>query len=162
MDVLAAGGGGGGSREREEQPEPAGRTGRTASLVSGLLTELYSCADEDEAAGAGPGPGGPPRRRDSPDSSTEASGSDAFPGGRPAAGPSQRLQRQHLRQRGEGGGAGSLTRAGRARVPGLARFGPAPLTGSRASLSASVSAKAGFPFPLPGVCGVPSDRRSGF
>ncbi|XP_032711269.1 uncharacterized protein LOC116866382 [Lontra canadensis] len=97
----------------EEDPEsgesPDGRTSRTASLVSGLLTELYSCAEE-EAVGAGRGPGGRQRRRDSLDSSTEASGSDVFLGGRGSAGdsrvlqelqerPSQRHQRQYLRQK---------------------------------------------------------------
>nr|XP_023499714.1 TBC1 domain family member 30 isoform X3 [Equus caballus] len=99
----------------EEEPEPGpgrrgGRESRTASLVSGLLTELYSCADDEAAAGGGRGPGG---RRDSPDSSTEASGSDAFLGGRGGAGdsrllqelqelqgrPSPRRQRQYLRQK---------------------------------------------------------------
>lgn len=79
--------------------------------MSGLLTELYSCADDEAAAGGGRGPGG---RRDSPDSSTEASGSDAFLGGRGGAGdsrllqelqelqgrPSPRRQRQYLRQKG--------------------------------------------------------------
>lgn len=104
------------SWEAEEDPEPGeprdGRTSRTASLVSGLLTELYSCAEEEEAAGGGRGPGGRQRRRDSLDSSTEASGSDVFLGGRGSAGdsrvlqelqerPSQRHQMQYLRQKGE-------------------------------------------------------------
>ncbi|XP_027966614.1 TBC1 domain family member 30 isoform X1 [Eumetopias jubatus] len=102
------------SWEAEEDPasgEPRdGRTSRTASLVSGLLTELYSCAEEEEAAGGGRGPGGRQRRRDSLDSSTEASGSDVFLGGRGSAGdsrvlqelqerPSQRHQMQYLRQK---------------------------------------------------------------
>lgn len=113
------------SWEGEEDSEPGdprgGRTSRTASLVSGLLTELYSCTEEDEAAGGGRWPGGRRQRRDSLDSSTEASGSDAVLGGRGGAGdsrvlqelqelqerPSQRHQRQYLRQKGErrlGGG----------------------------------------------------------
>ncbi|XP_027450924.1 TBC1 domain family member 30 isoform X4 [Zalophus californianus] len=102
------------SWEAEEDPESGeprdGRTSRTASLVSGLLTELYSCAEEEEAAGGGRGPGGRQRRRDSLDSSTEASGSDVFLGGRGSAGdsrvlqelqerPSQRHQMQYLRQK---------------------------------------------------------------
>lgn len=90
----------------EEGAEPGerrgGRTSRTASLVSGLLTELYSCAEEDEAAG-----GGLPRRRDSLDSSTEASGSDVVLGGRGDSRelqelrerPSQQHQRLYLRQK---------------------------------------------------------------
>ncbi|XP_039721845.1 TBC1 domain family member 30 isoform X1 [Pteropus medius] len=97
------------SWEGEDDSEPGeprgGRTSRTASLVSGLLTELYSCTEEDEAAG-----GGRQRRRDSLDSSTEASGSDVVLGGRGGAGDSrvlqelqerqsQRLQRQYLRQK---------------------------------------------------------------
>lgn len=104
------------SWEGEEDSEPGdprgGRTSRTASLVSGLLTELYSCTEEDEAAGAGRWPGGRQQRRDSLDSSTEASGSDVVLGGRGGAGdsrvlqelqerPSQRHQRQYLRQKGE-------------------------------------------------------------
>ncbi|XP_063111144.1 TBC1 domain family member 30 isoform X3 [Cavia porcellus] len=102
MEVLPAGGGAGqpGARdagERQEQREPGGRASRTVSLVSGLLTELYSCAEEDEAAGRGPGD--TQRHRDSLDSSTEASGPDALLGGRPATGLSQRLQVQHLRQK---------------------------------------------------------------
>uniref|UniRef100_M3Z1F1 TBC1 domain family member 30 n=2 Tax=Mustela putorius furo TaxID=9669 RepID=M3Z1F1_MUSPF len=100
-----------GAEEDPESGEPRdGRTSRTASLVSGLLTELYSCAEEEEAVGAGRGPGGRQRRRDSLDSSTEASGSDVFLGGRGSAGdsrvlqelqerPSQRHQRQYLRQK---------------------------------------------------------------
>ncbi|KAM5251373.1 TBC1 domain family member 30 isoform 5-T5 [Hipposideros larvatus] len=105
------------SWEGEEDSEPGdprgGRTSRTASLVSGLLTELYSCTEEDEAAGGGRWPGGRRQRRDSLDSSTEASGSDAVLGGRGGAGdsrvlqelqelqerPSQRHQRQYLRQK---------------------------------------------------------------
>ncbi|XP_042637140.1 TBC1 domain family member 30 [Orycteropus afer afer] len=102
--------------EGEEDSEPGepvgGRTSRTASLVSGLLTELYSCAEEEEAASGGwrRGSGGRRLRCDSLDSSTEASGSDVFLGGRGAAGdsrvllelqerPSQRHQMQYLRQK---------------------------------------------------------------
>ncbi|XP_045685828.1 TBC1 domain family member 30 isoform X2 [Phyllostomus hastatus] len=100
------------SWEGEEDPQPAeplgGRTSRTASLVSGLLTELYSCAEEEEGAGGGRGPAA---RGDSLDSSTEASGSDAVLGGRGGAGgssvlqelqerPNQRHQRQYLQQKG--------------------------------------------------------------
>ncbi|XP_053517901.1 TBC1 domain family member 30 isoform X2 [Artibeus jamaicensis] len=99
------------SGEGEEDPELAepcgGRTSRTASLVSGLLTELYRCTEEEEGAARGGGPAA----RDSPDSSTEASGSDAVLGGRGGAGgsaelqelqerPSQRHQRQYLQQKG--------------------------------------------------------------
>uniref|UniRef100_A0A8D0VJK3 TBC1 domain family member 30 n=1 Tax=Sus scrofa TaxID=9823 RepID=A0A8D0VJK3_PIG len=99
------------SWEGEEDPEPGEPRGsRTASLVSGLLTELYSCTEEEEAAGGGRGPGGRQRRRDSLDSSTEASGSDVFLGGRGGLGdsrvlqelqerPSQRHQIQYLRQK---------------------------------------------------------------
>ncbi|XP_032144279.1 TBC1 domain family member 30 isoform X2 [Sapajus apella] len=102
------------SWDGDEDPEPGealgGRTSRTASLVSGLLTELYSCAEEEEAAGGGRGPGGRRRRRDSLDSSTEASGSDVVLGGRGCAGdsrvlqelqerPSQRHQMLYLRQK---------------------------------------------------------------
>lgn len=106
------------AEEDLESGEPRdGRTSRTASLVSGLLTELYSCAEEEEAAGRGRGPGGRQRRRDSLDSSTEASGSDVFLGGRGSAGdsrvlqelqerPSQRHQMQYLRQKGERRGRG--------------------------------------------------------
>lgn len=105
--------------EDAEPGEPrGGRTSRTASLVSGLLTELYSCTEEEEAPGGGRGPGGRQRRSDSLDSSTEASGSDVVLGGRGGAGdsrvlqelqelqerPSQRHQRQYLRQKGERGG----------------------------------------------------------
>ncbi|CAK6443226.1 unnamed protein product [Pipistrellus nathusii] len=88
--------------EGEEDAEPGerrgGRPGRTASLVSGLLTELYSCTEEEEvAAGGGRGPGGRPQRRDSLDSPTEASGSDVVLGGR---GDSRELQElQELRER---------------------------------------------------------------
>lgn len=110
------------SGEGEEDWEPGdprgGRTSRTASLVSGLLTELYSCTEEDEAAGGGRWPEDRQQRRDSLDSSTEASGSDVVLGGRGGAGdsrvllelqerPSQRHQRQYLRRKGErdlGGG----------------------------------------------------------
>ncbi|KAK2101888.1 hypothetical protein P7K49_019555 [Saguinus oedipus] len=105
------------SWDGDEDPEPGeargGRTSRTASLVSGLLTELYSCAEEEEAASGGRGHGGRRRRRDSLDSSTEASGSDVVLGGRGSAGdsrvlqelqerPSQRHQMLYLRQKGEG------------------------------------------------------------
>lgn len=125
------------SWEGEEDPEPGeppgGRTSRTASLVSGLLTELYSCTEEEEAAGGARGPGGRPRRRDSLDSSTEASGSDVVLGGRGGAGdsrvlqelrerPSQLHQRQYLRQKGEGGGGEAREAAARApRSPGRPR-----------------------------------------
>lgn len=100
------------SWEGEEDSEPGdplgGRTSRTASLVSGLLTELYSCPEEDEAAGGARWPGSSQQRRDSLDSSTEASGSDAVLGGSRALQelrerPSQRHQRQYLRQKGERG-----------------------------------------------------------
>ncbi|XP_010803529.1 TBC1 domain family member 30 isoform X2 [Bos taurus] len=99
------------SWEGEEDPEPGEPRGsRTASLVSGLLTELYSCTEEEEAVGGGRGPRGRQRRRDSLDSSTEASGSDVFLGGRGGAGdsrvlqelqerPSPRHQMQYLRQK---------------------------------------------------------------
>ncbi|XP_060050974.1 TBC1 domain family member 30 isoform X2 [Erinaceus europaeus] len=98
------------SWEGEEDAEPGGRTSRTASLVSGLLTELYSCAEEEEEAAGGRRAGGRWRRRDSLDSSTEASGSDVFLGGRGGAGdsrvlqelqerPSQRHQMLYLRQK---------------------------------------------------------------
>ncbi|KAB0362047.1 hypothetical protein FD754_006203 [Muntiacus muntjak] len=97
--------------EGEEDPEPGEPRGsRTASLVSGLLTELYSCTEEEEAVGGGRGPRGRRQRRDSLDSSTEASGSDVFLGGRGGAGdsrvlqelqerPSPRHQMQYLRQK---------------------------------------------------------------
>ncbi|XP_036918971.1 TBC1 domain family member 30 isoform X2 [Sturnira hondurensis] len=106
--------GSGDSWEGEGDPERAeprgGRTSRTASLVSGLLTELYSCAEEEDGAGGGR----EPAARDSLDSSTEASGSDAVLGGRGGAGgsgelrelqelrerPSPRHQRQYLQQKG--------------------------------------------------------------
>ncbi|XP_072511375.1 TBC1 domain family member 30 isoform X2 [Notamacropus eugenii] len=95
------------STEGEEDPElcppPQGRSSRTASLVSGLLTELYSCPEEDDGLGSswGRGRGG---RQDSVDSSTEASGgSDAFLGGRVLQEllerQSQRHQIQYLRQK---------------------------------------------------------------
>ncbi|XP_032502371.1 TBC1 domain family member 30 isoform X1 [Phocoena sinus] len=99
------------SWEGEEDPEPGEPRGScTASLVSGLLTELYSCTEEEEAAGGGRGPWGRQRRQDSLDSSTEASGSDVFVGGRGGAGdsrvlqelqerPSQRHQMQYLWQK---------------------------------------------------------------
>ncbi|XP_037743190.1 TBC1 domain family member 30 isoform X1 [Chelonia mydas] len=71
--------------EEEEEEDPAGRYRSTSSLVSGLLTELYSC-------------GGRARHRDSVDSSTEASaGSDVFPGGRGSSAESRFLQ--ELQQR---------------------------------------------------------------
>lgn len=134
------------SWEGEEDAEPGerrgGRTSRTASLVSGLLTELYSCTEEEEAAGGGRGPGGRLQRRDSLDSSTEASGSDVVLGGRGDSRelqelrerPSQRHQRLYLRQKGEGRagslpqGAGSLPR-GAAAAP---HPHPAPALRSRA------------------------------
>ncbi|XP_025044053.2 TBC1 domain family member 30 isoform X4 [Pelodiscus sinensis] len=84
--------------EEEEEEAPAGRSPRTSALVSGLLTELYSC-------------GGRARHRDSVDSSTEASaGSDVFPGGRGSSAesrflhelqqrPSQRHQIEYLGQK---------------------------------------------------------------
>lgn len=92
------------------EPQPDGRTSRTASLVSGLLTELYSCTEEEEvAAGGDRASQGRPLRRDSLDSSTETSGSDAFLGGRGAGDsrvlqelrerPSLRLQMQYLQRK---------------------------------------------------------------
>ncbi|XP_043823398.1 LOW QUALITY PROTEIN: TBC1 domain family member 30 [Dromiciops gliroides] len=94
------------STEGEEDPElcppPRGRSSRTASLVSGLLTELYSCPEDDGVGGSwGRGRRG---RQDSVDSSTEASGgSDAFLGGRVLQEllerQSQRHQIQYLRQK---------------------------------------------------------------
>uniref|UniRef100_A0A8C0HHR7 TBC1 domain family member 30 n=1 Tax=Chelonoidis abingdonii TaxID=106734 RepID=A0A8C0HHR7_CHEAB len=73
------------AEEEEEEEDPAGRYCSTSSLVSGLLTELYSC-------------GGRARHRDSVDSSTEASaGSDVFPGGRGSSAESRFLQ--ELQQR---------------------------------------------------------------
>ncbi|XP_063165312.1 TBC1 domain family member 30 isoform X1 [Candoia aspera] len=68
--------------EDEEAEEDLGRSrraSRASSLVSGLLTELYSVARV--------------RHRDSVDSSTDASaGSDAFPGGRGSSAESRVLQ----------------------------------------------------------------------
>ncbi|XP_063477314.1 TBC1 domain family member 30 isoform X3 [Symphalangus syndactylus] len=102
------------SWDGDEDTEPGeacgGRTSRTASLVSGLLNELYSCTEEEEAAGGCRGAEGRRRRRDSLDSSTEASGSDVVLGGRSGAGdsrvlqelqqrPSQRHQMLYLRQK---------------------------------------------------------------
>lgn len=98
--------------EGDEEPQPHGRTSRTASLVSGLLIELYSCTEEDEvAAGGDRASRGRPPRSDSLDSSTETSGSDVFLGGRGVGDsrvlqelrerPSLRLQMQYLRQKGE-------------------------------------------------------------
>lgn len=98
--------------EGDPEPQPDGRTSRTASLVSGLLTELYSCTEEEEvAAGGDRASQGRPPRRDSLDSSTETSGSDVFLGGRGADDsrvlqelrerPSLRLQRQYLQRKGE-------------------------------------------------------------
>ncbi|XP_027629861.1 TBC1 domain family member 30 isoform X2 [Tupaia chinensis] len=102
------------SWEGEEDPELGeprdGHRSRTASLVSGLLTELYSCTEEEEAASGSRAPGGRRRRRDVLDSSTEASDSDVFLGGRSGAGsshvlqelqerPSQRHQMQYLQQK---------------------------------------------------------------
>lgn len=116
------------SWEGEEDPEPGEPRGScTASLVSGLLTELYSCTEEEEAAGGGRGPWGRQRRQDSLDSSTEASGSDVFVGGRGGAGdsrvlqelqerPSQRHQMQYLWQKGEDRGRG-FPGASRSRAP---------------------------------------------
>ncbi|XP_050021477.1 TBC1 domain family member 30 isoform X2 [Alexandromys fortis] len=96
--------------EGDEEPQPHGRTSRTASLVSGLLIELYSCTEEDEvAAGGDRASRGRPPRSDSLDSSTETSGSDVFLGGRGVGDsrvlqelrerPSLRLQKQYLRQK---------------------------------------------------------------
>ncbi|KAL6057967.1 hypothetical protein STEG23_015835 [Scotinomys teguina] len=96
--------------EGEEEPQPPGRTSRTASLVSGLLTELYSCTEEEEvAAGGNRASRGRPGRSDSLDSSTETSGSDVFLGGRGVGDsrvlqelrerPSLRLQMQYLRRK---------------------------------------------------------------
>lgn len=98
--------------EGDEEPQPPGRTSRTASLVSGLLTELYSCTEEEEvAAGGDRACRGRPPRSDSLDSSTETSGSDVFLGGRGVGDsrvlqelrqrPSLRLQMQYLRRKGE-------------------------------------------------------------
>lgn len=86
--------------EGEMEPDSNPRGSRTASLVSGLLTELYSCAEDDEGA-SGPGSGGPRGRLDSRDSSTEASGSDAFQLQELQEWPSPRDQLQFLRQKGE-------------------------------------------------------------
>lgn len=100
--------------EGDEEPQPHGRTSRTASLVSGLLTELYSCTEEEEgAAGGDRAARGRSLRSDSLDSSTETSGSDVFLGSR-GAGDSRvlqelrerrslRLQMQYLRRKGEHG-----------------------------------------------------------
>ncbi|XP_075810714.1 TBC1 domain family member 30 isoform X2 [Microtus pennsylvanicus] len=96
--------------EGDEEPQPHGRTSRTASLVSGLLIELYSCTEEDEvAAGGDRASRSRPPRSDSLDSSTETSGSDVFLGGRGVGDsrvlqelrerPSLRLQMQYLRQK---------------------------------------------------------------
>ncbi|KAM8979377.1 TBC1 domain family member 30 isoform 3-T3 [Sarcophilus harrisii] len=96
------------STEGEEEdpelcPPPRGRPSRTASLVSGLLTELYSCPEDDGVGGSWGR--GRPGRQDSVDSSTEASGgSDAFLGGRVLQEllerQSQRHQLHYLRQKG--------------------------------------------------------------
>ncbi|XP_056656692.1 TBC1 domain family member 30 isoform X2 [Monodelphis domestica] len=95
------------STEGEEDPEqgqpPQGRLSRTESLVSGLLTELYSCPEEYDGSGGCWGRG-LPGRQDSLDSSTEASGgSDAFLGGRVLQElqerQSQRHQIQYLKQK---------------------------------------------------------------
>ncbi|XP_050779401.1 TBC1 domain family member 30 isoform X1 [Gopherus flavomarginatus] len=73
--------------EEEEDQDPAGRYCSTSSLVSGLLTELYSC-------------GGRARHRDSVDSSTEASaGSDVFPGGGGRGSSAESRFLQELQQR---------------------------------------------------------------
>lgn len=145
-----------GAEEDPESGEPRdGRTSRTASLVSGLLTELYSCAEEEEAVGAGRGPGGRQRRRDSLDSSTEASGSDVFLGGRGSAGdsrvlqelqerPSQRHQRQYLRQKGERRGRG---------LRGLPGAPPAAPARAPALTWAHLAEPPGAQY----VCGVSSD-----
>ncbi|KAM8979376.1 TBC1 domain family member 30 isoform X2 [Sarcophilus harrisii] len=95
------------STEGEEEdpelcPPPRGRPSRTASLVSGLLTELYSCPEDDGVGGSWGR--GRPGRQDSVDSSTEASGgSDAFLGGRVLQEllerQSQRHQLHYLRQK---------------------------------------------------------------
>ncbi|XP_058046381.1 TBC1 domain family member 30 isoform X1 [Ahaetulla prasina] len=69
--------------EPEQEPGRSRRGSRASSLVSGLLTELYSVARV--------------RHRDSVDSSTEASaGSDAFPGGRGSSAESRVLQELQL------------------------------------------------------------------
>lgn len=122
MEVLPAGGTrnpqqaevatGHPASEGDEEPQLHGRTSRTASLVSGLLTELYSCTEEEEiATGGDRASRGRPPRSDSLDSSTETSGSDVFLGGRGAGDsrvlqelrerPSQRLQMLYLRRKGE-------------------------------------------------------------
>ncbi|XP_055481997.1 TBC1 domain family member 30 isoform X2 [Psammomys obesus] len=121
MEVLPAGGTRGpqpaevatGQPAGEGDEEPHGRTSRTASLVSGLLTELYSCTEEEEAAAGGDRASrARPPRSDSLDSSTETSGSDVFLGGRGAGDsrvlqelrqrPSLRLQMQYLRRKDSG------------------------------------------------------------
>lgn len=105
--------------EGDPEPQPDGRTSRTASLVSGLLTELYSCTEEEEVAvGGDRASQGRFPRRDSLDSSTETSGSDVFLGGRGAGDsrvlqelrerPSLRLQMQYLQRKGERGARGLL------------------------------------------------------
>ncbi|XP_042325955.1 TBC1 domain family member 30 isoform X2 [Sceloporus undulatus] len=76
--------------EEEEEEEELQRSSRASSLVSGLLTELYSA--------------GRTRHRDSVDSSTEASaGSDAFPESRVLQElqrrPGHRHQRHYLAQK---------------------------------------------------------------
>nr|XP_016849294.1 PREDICTED: TBC1 domain family member 30 [Anolis carolinensis] len=78
------------SLEEEEAEEGVRRASRASSLVSGLLTELYSAGRWSW-------------HRSSVDSSTEASaGSDAFPGGRHESRALQELQRRpgprHQRQ----------------------------------------------------------------
>eukprot|EP00073_Rattus_norvegicus_P025584 XP_006241484.1 PREDICTED: TBC1 domain family member 30-like isoform X2 [Rattus norvegicus] len=95
--------------EGDPEPQPDGRTSRTASLVSGLLTELYSCTEEEDVAAGGDRSQGRPLRKDSLDSSTETSGSDVFLGGRGAGDsrvlqelrerPSLRLQMQYLERK---------------------------------------------------------------
>ncbi|KAH0616652.1 hypothetical protein JD844_027931 [Phrynosoma platyrhinos] len=86
------------AEEEEEEEEEEGefeevrrrkrrRASSASSLVSGLLTELYSA--------------GRTRHRDSVDSSTEASaGSDAFPGGR-GTGPESRVLQELQRRPGQ-------------------------------------------------------------
>lgn len=135
--------------EGDPEPQPDGRTSRTASLVSGLLTELYSCTEEEEvAAGGDPASQGRPPRRDSLDSSTETSGSDAFLGGRGAGDsrvlqelrerPSLRLQTQYLQRKGERRrGDSCLVRATCPTVPFAA---PAPVAHLRHLYTAALPA----------------------
>lgn len=121
--------------EGDEEPQPPGRTSRTASLVSGLLTELYSCTEEEEVAAAAGGDRacrGRPPRSDSLDSSTETSGSDAFLGGRGVGDsrvlqelrqrPSLRLQMQYLRRKGELLPGGATCPPAPSRPPAFLRY----------------------------------------